>query len=64
MKVRSLFVIHLGCGNQVELVYRYLAVALTIDIERGTGKNVVANLLGRAAILEDDGHFILAGRGL
>jgi hypothetical protein len=57
-------VIHLGCGNQVELVYRYLAVALTIDIERGTGKNVVANLLGRAAILEDDGHFILAGRGL
>jgi hypothetical protein len=54
--------IHLRCRSEVELVGRDLTTMLVPDVECGPGQNVIMNLLGRPAILEDEGDRFLAAQ--
>jgi hypothetical protein len=51
--------IHLRCRVQVQLAGGDIAAIWAPDIERCPGEKVVVNLLGRAAVFEDESDSIL-----
>src|SRR5580698_3592452 len=62
LKIDPCLLIGLRRRHQVEFLCRNGAVVLVVDVERGAREQVIVDLLGGPAVLEDQRHRLFAGR--